>query len=67
MYLRRTLYAEYKGWEMVKNKYVAIGTGEVIDRGVYVIDLLKGTEKQRIKIPILTTKNNFVVHNETSK
>ena len=48
--IRRNLYANYEGWTMVKNKYVASGNGDKLDREIYRINLMKDNKRQNIKI-----------------
>jgi hypothetical protein len=48
--MRRELYANYKGWTMVKNKYVASGNGDKLNKEIYRINLKKDDKRQNIKI-----------------
>ena len=48
--IRRELYSNYKGWTMVKNKYVANGNGEKLNKEIYRINLKKDNKRQNIKI-----------------
>ena len=48
--IRRELYANYKGWTMVKNKYVASGNGDKLNKEIYRIILKKDNKRQNIKI-----------------
>jgi len=48
--IRRELYTNYKGWTMVKNKYVASGNGEKLNKEIYRINLKKDNKTQNIKI-----------------
>jgi hypothetical protein len=48
--IRRELYANYKGWNMVKNTYTASGTSDQIDKELYRIKLKNGNKSQIVKI-----------------
>lgn len=48
--VRRELHANYKGWTMVKNKYVASGNGDKLNKEIYRINLKKDNKRQNIKI-----------------
>ena len=48
--IRRVLYANYKGWNMVKNTYTASGEGDQIDNELYRIKLKNGNRSQIVKI-----------------
>lgn len=48
--IRRQVYTNYKGWNMVNNKYVASGNGDKLDREIYRIILKKDNKRQNIKI-----------------
>jgi hypothetical protein len=48
--IRRELYNNYKGWTMVKNKYVASGNGDKLNKEIYRINLKKDDKSQNIKI-----------------
>lgn len=48
--IRRNLYTNYEGWTMVKNKYVASGNGDKLDREIYRINIKKDNKRQNIKI-----------------
>ncbi len=48
--LRREVYTNYKGWTMVKNKYVASGNGDKLNKEIYRINLKKDNKTQNIKI-----------------
>jgi len=48
--IRREVYTNYKGWTMVKNKYVASGNSDKLDREIYRINLKKDNKRQNIKI-----------------
>ncbi|MFD1096264.1 hypothetical protein [Salegentibacter chungangensis] len=44
------LYKQHKGWEIVKNKYVASGNGDRVDNAFYKIKLTNGNETRRLKL-----------------
>jgi len=48
--IRRELYTNYKGWTMAKNKYVASGNGDKLNKEIYRINLKKDNKKKNIKI-----------------
>jgi len=48
--VRRELYTNYKGWNMVKNTYTANGKSDQIDRELYKIKLKNGNKSQTVKI-----------------
>ncbi len=48
--IREDLYSNYKGWTMVKNKFVASGKLDRIDKAEYRIRLERGKEHQNIKM-----------------
>ncbi|MCJ7758278.1 MAG: hypothetical protein MUP24_09025 [Gillisia sp.] len=48
--IRREVYTNYKGWTMVKNKYVASGNGDKLNKEIYRINLKKDNKRQNIKI-----------------
>jgi hypothetical protein len=48
--VRRDLYANYKGWNMVKNSYTASGKSDQIDKELYRIKLKNGNRSQIVKI-----------------
>ena len=48
--VRRELYTNYKGWNMVKNTYTASGTSDQIDKELYRIKLKNGNRSQIVKI-----------------
>jgi len=48
--VRRELYTNYKGWNMVKNTYTASGNGDQIDKELYRIKLKNGNKSQIVKI-----------------
>lgn len=48
--VRREVYMANKGWTMTSNKYIASGTGDVLDKATYKIKLENGNKKQTIKL-----------------
>jgi len=48
--VRRELYTNYKGWNMVKNTYTASGKSDQIDTELYRIKLKNGNKSQIVKI-----------------
>lgn len=54
-HLMRTLYRDHKGWTMVKNKYVAGGDGDKIDRGFYKIKLEQDNRSKKLKFDLVPT------------
>lgn len=48
--VRRMVYANYKGWTITENKYIASGNRDLIDKEVYKFKMERGGEKQRVKL-----------------
>ncbi|WP_373057503.1 hypothetical protein [Zunongwangia sp. H14] len=48
--ISRAVLRDHKGWTITRNKVVARGTGEYIDKATYRMKLEKDGEKQRIKL-----------------
>lgn len=48
--LRKEIYINYKGYSMIKNKYVAYGKGNKINKHQYLITMRNGDDKKRIKL-----------------
>lgn len=48
--LREKIYVDYRGWSMVKNKYVASGKSGKLDKEVYHIKMKKGNKTQKVKL-----------------
>lgn len=48
--IREQVYNDYKGWSMTKNKYVASGKGDMIQKEKYRIRLKNGSKNKSIKI-----------------
>ena len=61
--LRREVYTNYKGWTMVKNKYVASGKGDMLNKELYRITLENGKNRQNIKIQPRSGSRDRVVSN----
>ena len=59
--IRTELYKNHKGWTMVKNKYSAKGSGDIIKSEVYKIKLQNGNKNQTIKIDPRTLGTGVVV------
>jgi hypothetical protein len=48
--IRNQVYANYMGWTITKDRYIAYGKGHNIDTEKYIVFLKKGKDKERIKI-----------------
>ncbi|QYA27059.1 hypothetical protein G3I01_16675 [Gramella sp. MT6] len=48
--VRREVYMANKGWTMTKNKYVASGRGDLIEKEMYKIKLENGNQKRTMKL-----------------
>lgn len=48
--IRNQLYMENAGWNMVSNKYTALGKQNRINKELYLIKLQKGKQSKRVKI-----------------
>lgn len=48
--MRYYLYKNYKGWEIVKNKYVASGNGDQIGKEIYQFKFKKGNKRKSVKV-----------------
>ena len=48
--LNQQLWRDYKGYSMVKNKYVASGRGNTITKQHYLITLKNGKDQQNVKL-----------------
>ncbi len=48
--IREELYRDYKGWEMVKNKYVAKGNSTFLEKQTYKVKLKKGNRTKTITL-----------------
>ncbi|MCM8570173.1 hypothetical protein NE848_12340 [Gramella jeungdoensis] len=58
--IRNQVYAEYEGWTMTKNKYVASGLEDNIDKERYLVHLERGNDKEKIKITPKSTAGTGV-------
>ena len=61
--IRDDLYSNYKGWTMVKNKYVASGKLDRIDKAEYRMRLERGKEHKNIKMTPKVIMNSGVASN----
>lgn len=59
--IREELYRSHKGWAMVKNKYSARGTADVVEKELYKIKLERGKDKKNIKLDPRTLRSTEVV------
>ena len=48
--VRRMVYANYKGWTVKENKYIASGNSDLVEKELYKLKLERGNEKQRVKL-----------------
>lgn len=48
--IRNQVFAEYEGWTMTSNKYVASSMAEKIDKEKYLVHLQRGKDKEKLKI-----------------
>lgn len=48
--IRNQVFAQYGGWTMTKNKYVAYGMEDKIDQEKYLVYLERGKDKEKLKI-----------------
>ncbi|MFV8225876.1 hypothetical protein [Christiangramia aquimixticola] len=48
--IRNQVYGNYQGWTMTKNKYMAFGKQDRIDKEKYIVILEKGNDRERVKI-----------------
>ncbi|SDR80979.1 hypothetical protein [Gramella sp. MAR_2010_147] len=48
--VRNEVYAQYKGWTMTSNKYIAFGNGDQINKQKYIFTLERGNEKAKMKL-----------------
>jgi hypothetical protein len=58
--VRRDLYTNYKGWNMVKNNYTASGKSDKIDNELYKIKIKNGNKSQIVKIVPGKMRNDVV-------
>lgn len=61
--IRDALYNNYTGWSVLKNKYVASGKLDQIDRAEYKIRLERGNKKQNVKLSPNNAKISGIVSN----
>lgn len=62
--IRREVYMANKGWTMTENKYIASGTGDLLEKEVYKIKLENGNQKRTMKINPKEVGRTSVVSNE---
>lgn len=60
--IRNQVYGQYKGWTILKNKYVASGRLQNIDSEKYIIHLENGKQKERIKVTPLQNRATGVAY-----
>ena len=48
--VRRDLYVKNKGWNMVSNRYIATGNGDIIEKEIYKVKLENGNQKRTVKL-----------------
>lgn len=48
--LYKELYKDFKGYSITKNKYIASGMGNTINKHHYILTLKNGNDKQRVKL-----------------
>lgn len=48
--IRNQVYAQYQGWTMTANKYIAFGMENNLDKEKYLVNLQRGKDKERLKI-----------------
>ncbi|MDT0641755.1 hypothetical protein RM553_02820 [Zunongwangia sp. F363] len=53
--VRNEIYRQYQGWDVIKNKFVAKGKMDNIDKGFYKIQVQKGSKKETFKLPLTET------------
>lgn len=56
--IRREVYMANKGWTMTKNKYVASGRGDLIEKEMYKIKLENGGQKRTMKLDPRASKTS---------
>ena len=62
--VRRELYNDNKGWNMTKNKYIASGRGELVEKEVYKIKVENGNKKRNLKIDPRSIAKTSVASNQ---
>lgn len=61
--VRQELYESNKGWTMTKNKYIARGTADVLEKAEYKIRLQKDNQKKNVVIDARSMSRTSVVSN----
>lgn len=61
--IRQELFKSNKGWSMIKNKYVAYGTGDFLEKEVYKIKMQNGNQKRMVKLDPKTVARATVATN----
>lgn len=59
--LQKQLYRDHKGWSMVKNKVVARGNEDKIDKAVYKITMQNGRQKKNLKYEVTPETGSTIV------
>lgn len=59
--LRKQLYKDHKGWAMVKNKFVAKGKMDKIDKAVYRLTIQNGKQKKNLKFEVTPETGSTIV------
>ena len=62
--VRREVYKSNKGWTMTSNKYIASGSGDLLEKEVYKIKLENGNQKRNIKLDPRSVARTTVAYNE---
>lgn len=60
--VRREVYMANKGWTMTSNKYIASGSGDLIEKEVYKVKLENGDQKRTIKLDPRSAGTSVVVN-----
>ncbi|GAA4323121.1 hypothetical protein GCM10023115_51640 [Pontixanthobacter gangjinensis] len=58
--VRNEVYANYMGWTLTKDKYIASGTEGNIDKEKYIVYLEKGSEREKLRITPARTSTTGV-------
>lgn len=61
--IRREAYMANQGWTMTQNKYIASGSGDILENEVYKIKLENGNKKRSMKINPREVGRTSVVSN----
>ena len=48
--IRNQVFAQYEGWTMTNNKYIASGMKDKIDQEKYLVHLERGKDREKLKI-----------------